>query len=277
MRINLYLATLHPQEYSQTHQLAKTIAPELPLSGILLSYHYCKGISIADALSCFGETPPAVFLDSGAFSMMTQGIPIDLACYARYIQENMTSIIVYANLDVIKQAEQTYRNQRALEQYGLTPLPVFHVGEPFSYLDAYVKAYPSIALGVAGTSYHVYMPWLVKCFAHIPQETRVHGFGITAWDALSAFPWYSVDSSSWNRAGRFGRFLLFDEKKKCLQEMYVGKHESAYKRARALRQFAIDPAQLAANTKTSHQLANALSLIAFEQAFTWLEQRKESL
>ena len=77
-----------------------------------------------------------VFLDSGAFSAWTRGVEIDIQKYIEFIKQNQDVITVYANLDVIspgrfsmgtkESAELTLRNQKIMEQAGLSPLPVFH-------------------------------------------------------------------------------------------------------------------------------------------------------
>ena len=70
-----------------------------------------------------------LFLDSGAFSAMTQGVKIDIYEYIDFIKEHEDVLEVYANLDVIGSAEGTWKNQMIMEEAGLKPLPVFHYGE----------------------------------------------------------------------------------------------------------------------------------------------------
>jgi hypothetical protein len=38
--------------------------------------------------------------------------------------------------------------------------------------------------------------------------TKVHGFGMTTFSLMRAFPWYSVDSSSWLQIAAFGNALI---------------------------------------------------------------------
>jgi hypothetical protein len=57
------------------------------------------------------------------------------------------------------------------------------------------------------------MLWLKKCFSIIPKNVKVHGFAITSPYVVKRFPFYSVDSSSWTNAGRYGRMSLFDKQK----------------------------------------------------------------
>lgn len=160
-----------------------------------------------------------LFLDSGAFSAWTQKQDINIDEYIDFIKRNKDLIDVYANLDVIglggkqpnlKTAEATLDNQIIMEQAGLNPLPCFHFGEPWEFLDHYVANYDYLALGVAGNSGKKLIPWLNKCFAeHICDsqgmpKIRIHGFAVTSVYVMMKYPWYSVDSTSWVITGRMG-------------------------------------------------------------------------
>lgn len=160
-----------------------------------------------------------LFLDSGAFSAWTQGVEINIQEYIEFIKEHEEHLEVYANLDVIgiggKQpnkltAEKTLENQKIMEAAGLAPLPCFHFGEPFEYLEYYVENYDYLALGVAGNTGARLLPWLDVCFGDyicgkdgLP-KVKVHGFAVTSLTAMTRYPWYSVDSTSWVLASRMG-------------------------------------------------------------------------
>lgn len=164
-----------------------------------------------------------LFLDSGAYSAWTQGAPIDIQEYISFIKENIDVISVYANLDVIgiggKQpnmltAQRTLENQKIMEDAGLHPVPCFHFGEPYSFLEYYVKNYDYLALGVAGNSGVKLIPWLNECFSkYICDEQgmpkiKIHGFAVTSLKLLVTYPWYSVDSTSWVITGRMGSIFI---------------------------------------------------------------------
>ena len=85
-------------------------------------------------------------LDSGAFSVWNMGKTIDIYKYIEFIKEN--DIEIYFNLDVIGDVEGTKKNQKIMEDNGLNPIPVFHYGEPFEYLDWLVEqGYTYIGIG----------------------------------------------------------------------------------------------------------------------------------
>ena len=169
------------------------------------------------------ENKVDLFLDSGAFSAWTQHKKVNIKEYIRFIKEHKDLLGVYANLDVIgiggKQpneltAKKTLKNQHRMEEAGLKPLPCFHFGEPFSYLEHYVKNYDYLALGVAGNSGKKLIPWLDTCFskyicdsAGMP-KIKVHGFAVTSLVLMLRYPWWSVDSTSWVVTGRNGSIYI---------------------------------------------------------------------
>lgn len=249
---------------------------------VLLSYHYFKQAEDMGRLldEHFGaDTHPEVFADSGAFSALTQGAPIDLHQYARWLQANERHFAVYANLDVIGDgeaaAEGTWQNQRVLEdEYGLRPLPVFHAGEPWSALERYLEAgYRYIALGgLVGRPRNSIMPWLVSCFRRAEGVAVFHGFGLTSWEPLKALPWYSVDSSSWGSGYRYGIVRLWDDRRGRM-EVFTLEHENRYKHGQLLRTYGFTPADIEPGTDGLRQRLAALSAASWRRAEAWLRRR----
>lgn len=165
---------------------------------------------------------PRVFLDSGAYSAHTRGINIDIQDYIAFIKERIDLFDVYANLDVISingsrsnrtTAERTLRNQRIMEEAGLHPLPCFHYGEPYEYLQLYVEQYDYVGLGMA-TAVSRTIPFLTECFSKYicdrfgMPKVRVHGYGISSIETILKFPFYSIDSTTWMITGRYGSILV---------------------------------------------------------------------
>lgn len=165
----------------------------------------------------------SLFLDSGAFSAWTRGVEINIWDYIEFIKQHVDVLEVYVNLDVIGDhredkriaAEKTFQNQKIMEDAGLSPLPVFHVGEPFEYLTYYVTKYDYIGLGgMVGVPKATLLPWLDECFEKYICDIRgiprikVHGFGMTSFWAMFRYPWFSVDSTSWVKTGRMGSIYV---------------------------------------------------------------------
>ena len=165
----------------------------------------------------------SLFIDSGAFSAWSKNVNIDIDEYIAFIKKYIHYIDVYVNLDVIGDAENTYKNQKYMESKGLRPMPVFHTTrEDVSWFERYMKeGYEYIGLGgMAGgdiTKVQI-MPFLDNLFTNyicgkdgIP-KVKIHGFGMTSLSLMLRYPWYSVDSTSWVMTGRFG--AIFVPKKK---------------------------------------------------------------
>jgi hypothetical protein len=180
---------------------------------LLWSYAYARRHNVDQVVEEQFRVPRVrFFADSGAHSARTLGLHLDVDSYATWLRKWQHHFTVYANLDVIYGPQATWNNQRALEDHGLSPMPVFHTGEPWSWLERYLEdGYTYIALGkLLGNPWTKLRPWLAKAFRIAGDTAVFHGFGLTSLKALAEFPFYSVDSSSWGSAYRYGELVLFD-------------------------------------------------------------------
>lgn len=182
----------------------------------LYSYYYLtKGEAFkrgGEFLSLAKTTQGSIFLDSGAYTARHRGVDISISKYGDFIQENLSKISVYANLDVIGDHKATEINQRYMEGRGLSPLPTFHQGTPFSELSNLINEYGYIALGNISSSANdkrSLFKWLDTCFNIIQGSTKIHGFGMTGAEVLKRYPWYSVDSTSWIGRSMRGDILRY--------------------------------------------------------------------
>lgn len=212
---------------------------------VLLSYWYGRKANLHTMYRTLfpdGDYPDT-FCDSGAFSAKTQGAAVDLDEYAAFVHRHASLFTTVANLDVIGNPEATYANQKRLEGLGLSPLPVFHAGEPFEWLHRYLdEGYKYIALGgLVGYSPARQMPWLVRCFRIAGERAVFHGFGLTSWQALSALPWHSVDSSTWVDCFRWGDVSLFDAKTRKWVKVTWASQRDVYRYGDLIRSYGVDP------------------------------------
>jgi hypothetical protein len=151
-----------------------------------------------------------LFLDSGAFSIFTLGIKIDLD---RMIEDykRLNWIKMKCGLDVIGDGEATKANCVKMKEAGLDIIPTFHFGEDYSILRFYLDNWGLVALGgVAQLRVRKKLqPWLDSCFLIIKDywPKKIHGFAITASWALKRYPFYSVDSTRWLAVARYGEVL----------------------------------------------------------------------
>lgn len=180
-------------------------------------------------------SPSTHFLDSGSYSLWTQvadqyakehGLEDRFAfyktkkmtkyldAYATFIKEHQDGIDLYANVDVIPNPELSWKNQQYLEkEHGLSPVPVVHFTTDVKWLSHYIeRGYDLIALGglVGSISQDSCQAWIDSCFELVcdtPDRkpcVKVHGFGLTSIELLMRYPWWSVDSTSWTKAGAYG-------------------------------------------------------------------------
>lgn len=178
----------------------------------LESYHYLRDTRTAEEY--FTEQGKKIFLDSGAFSMFTQGIKVDLQEYADYIKRNQAWIGIASNLDVIGAGneEGTYRNQKTLEDMGVKICPVHHARDDDKWLVKYMKeGYDYIFLGGMVPESKPYLrEWLDRIWGQYLADAdgwprvKIHGFGLTDNELMWRYPWYSVDSTSWVMKSRMG-------------------------------------------------------------------------
>lgn len=181
-----------------------------------------------------GTTPiRSLFMDSGAFTQWTASLKYHkehkcgrwdfysapafweyLDNYAKFIKKYNWGIDYYANVDVIPHAELTYRNQKYLEEkHGLHPVPVVHFGTDLKWLHRYLdEGYSYIGIGglVGSSGKKECRDWLDSAFNLICStpnrlpKVRTHGFAMTSFELMRRWPWWSVDSATWEKVGSFG-------------------------------------------------------------------------
>lgn len=244
---------------------------------ILLSYHYYKDVDL-DALmeKKFAPHYPEIFIDSGGFSAMTQGVTIDINAYAAFLKRYAHRISVYANLDAIGNAQKTIDNQHKLEDMGLRPIPVFHTGEDWKWLEKYIAEYPYIALGGMVPymrQWKQIIPWIIRCFKMAEGKSVYHGFGCTTWNIISRVPWYSVDSSSWCASFRFGSLNLFDPHTGKWTGFNLGDAKTCGAAAKLIREYGFDQADFADRKRNDRKKIAAISALAYIKAEEFLRKR----
>jgi hypothetical protein len=151
-----------------------------------------------------------LFLDCGAYSAMKQGKQVDLDAYIEFVKNHKEGLTIFAALDVIGgDPEDTLKNCLYMEEHGVHPVPVYHGGEDWKYLDYYAERYDYIALGgIAGLVVNKNnIKNLMDHIFHKYPNHKFHAFGITILDILREFPFYSADSTSWLMSGAMGSIM----------------------------------------------------------------------
>ena len=172
-----------------------------------------------------------IFIDSGAFSVHNSKKVITLDDYIEFIN-NTPRVTLFAALDVIPENKTTsavnysaqkswenycYMLDRVKREYWDKIVPSYHYGEPFEAVYKMLEGYngyipPYIAYGgrVGTPTKHLH-PSLTRFFQIIQEvkpDTKVHGFGITVIKVMEAYPFTSVDSTTWMRTSINGGIHL---------------------------------------------------------------------
>jgi len=241
---------------------------------LLLSFYYFRTVDIADLfVDC--DPMPDVLLDSGAYSACTRGERVDVVEYADYIQRNAAHIALCVNLDVIGDHQKTHRNQQYLEKRGVRPLPVFHAGSPTEVLRDLVAEYSYVGLGgIAIKRTAHFAPWIRKCF-EIAGETKLHGFGVSNWLLLRAFPWHSVDHTSWGQGFRYGCVPVFDPRRGAFIKVNLRDRETAWRHSRLLYEYGFSPNDAALWTKDKRPALCKVAALSWMKAAGWLSEWHE--
>jgi hypothetical protein len=213
----------------------------------LFSFAYFRTPAFGEVLQELHEGPAMAFGDSGAHSARTLGITLSTRDYAAWCHQHDQRLTLYANLDVIGAPEVTWNNQQALQDDGLAPIPVFHTGTPWHWLERYLdQGHTYVALGkLLGNPLADLLPWLDHAFRLAAGRAVFHGFGMTTWSVLRRLPFYSVDSSTWNQGQRFGVVHLFDEHAGRWVRFLLRDKPAVLRHLGLIRSYGLDPVTLA--------------------------------
>ena len=163
---------------------------------------------------------PKVMLDSGAYSVHTRGLVIDVHEYGQYARHLVDCGVVdyVINLDVIpgtpgvmptardiaSACKQGWKNYEILTQeYGIPVIPVYHSTDTPDNFDRILdEKIPYMALGgIVGGPAKRRKSFFDHVFSNVTNyrgepTVKVHGLGIGSIRAIMGYPWTSVDSST---------------------------------------------------------------------------------
>jgi hypothetical protein len=186
-------------------------------------YHgYSIGNKLCKEIELSIDCKMDLFLDSGAFSAHNLKKTIAIDRYADFIHQHGANFSAIANLDDIGDTgPKSWENLKVLEANGCKVIPVFHYDDDTVYLKRMLDAdYPCIALGgLVGSSHKVLREWLDRVWSNylINEDgnplRRVHGFGMTDFELMMRYPWYSIDSASWAMVGIYGGCVFYKHNK----------------------------------------------------------------
>lgn len=170
-------------------------------------------------------------IDNGAFTIHRQGGEIDIDEYIDWLNSRDEYIDYAIALDsipgkwgqprtltdVLKSAQITYDNYLYMRERCIHPnklLPVYHQGEPISYLERLLDIEGLEYMAISGSKdikpsgrYN----WFIRCFNTIKNsrnpDVRIHFLGIAKFECAEKFPIQSMDATSWIITGANGSVL----------------------------------------------------------------------
>ena len=169
-------------------------------------------------------------LTAARFSAWRKGIDLPIQEYIEYCKRHKDEVDFYVNLDCIPgeagkmdssqesiefSAGKSYSNLQIMKDAGLAPVPVFHQGERFEWLEKMIndgETYIGISPYMRAHQNEI-IKWMDRCFSLITDDkgrpiVKTHGFGVTACNLCVRYPWTSVDSTSWSVGGGYGSILV---------------------------------------------------------------------
>lgn len=107
----------------------------------------------------------------------------------------------------VKYTKENYIKMK--KEFGGNALPVFHQHDDFSYLDFYLDENDFICISPANDETNKGREvWLDRVFEKIDvknSKVKTHGLAVTGKYLCEKYPFYSVDSSTWNVPSVYGR------------------------------------------------------------------------
>lgn len=190
----LYYAGSEPKPYRE-------VLKKAGIKNILYSFYSIGGKEVSGF--------EGILLDSGGFAARTRNVVIDVKKYAEYI--NKHNIDLAFNLDT-NDLDETLANQKYLEENTHAYIiPIYHFSDwkhkdSIGLLNDFIKEYPYIGIGgVAGQNAKrdKLSPFLNYVFYRTRDKVAVHGLGMTSKWMVGAYPFYSIDSTSWLSMARY--------------------------------------------------------------------------
>ena len=184
------------------------------VKNFLISYYYERenGNLIDTVRENFDDA--SIFLDSGAYSAITQKTTIDLNEYIEFCRDHSSRVGMVACLDVIGNAEASKDNYDIMTKAGLNVIPCYHIGEPIEILKYYCEKADYIAIGgMVGLRFNIreLNNHLNNILSIIPKEKKVHLFGVTNFKLMMRYAdrITSVDSSIVNKRSAYNNSLSY--------------------------------------------------------------------
>jgi hypothetical protein len=174
-------------------------------------------------------------LDSGAFTFIGKSknninwneyVDNYINFIKKYSIKNYFELDIYSVIGTSKTEELRNRIEK---ETGSQSIPVWHIFLGIDYFKNLCNSYKYIAIGASGrhdSKWTRTNPEKLKALVLYARgkKVKVHGLGYTVLKQLHQIPFYSVDSTTWLNAGKYGEYQKFNGKIiKKIQARNIGK------------------------------------------------------
>ena len=173
---------------------------------ILIAYPYFSNV----AYKFFQENKRddyELLVDSGAFTAYNSGKEVKLDDYCKFLDSiKPLGDLPAIQLDVIGNTKEGWQNYLTMKERGYKVLPVFHRGDDIEFLDRLWEESEHVCIAgiMRKTKWKPYAKWLLDKAG----DRKSHWLAFVNMPFIKHYKPYSVDSSSWRAAMRYGMLSL---------------------------------------------------------------------
>lgn len=175
----------------------------------LMSYYYAK-----KDLNIFAKYNKKIYLDSGVFTARKKGEEINIKELISYTRKNEEYILYVFNIDS-GPAEKQLQNYLTMKSAGCNVLPIWHntmkldMLLPFTDNNDYIAISESF-MEKGWKSFDILDSFFEFLYKHNLKYVKVHALGLERADILTRYPFYSSDSSTFQKNYIFGQICNFN-------------------------------------------------------------------
>lgn len=168
-----------------------------------------------------------IMLDSGAFSFQMFLIKKKnvgdmkvlrektIEQYVSFLEKYQKKVEWYVTFDYDQDVNVVWDITLRMKKMGLRPVPVYHGDQSLAWLKKYLDAgYQRIGISSLTrrrSDYRQTRFYLDNVFRTVEgYKVKLHGFAVTSTALAYAYPWHSVDSSSWSRTASYGAIYALE-------------------------------------------------------------------
>lgn len=154
--------------------------------------------------------------------------------YRDYCLENKKKWDFYLTLDYKPHQPTIFKMQKQFVKDGLMPIPVYHGDSDLDWLKRYKDTFGcklisigAISTDLRGHSYKKYRFFFDRVFEYGAKHgIKFHGLAVTSLGLITAYPWYSIDSSTWVQSSIYGMITFPDRDKNTIYNIHISERRT---------------------------------------------------